>query len=324
STARYRNGLKPLCVAAALLLIGCRWTEPAVAAAPAPRSADCTIATRSQAVGSGTIAYHTAGHGPVLLLLHGLFAAKEQWNTLVCLFANAGYQALAVDLPGYGSSAGYALQDYRLDQQAALLREFTRRLGITRLDIAGSSMGGAIATLYARRHRQQVRTLAFIGAPLGIVGWGPGIRNAVYRGINPFIPINGYQFELELYLLFMNPPTIPPPEKQAIIADYVTRNRHYVQVWDIVNLYDEVLQQQPLPQLPALIVWGVEDRIYPIAGADALHRALPGSAVNRLPRAGHLLLMENAHEVAPIYLSFLRNARARTDSTDSLAQHPVR
>jgi pimeloyl-ACP methyl ester carboxylesterase len=265
--------------------------------------------TRSEPIGSGTIVYNQAGRGPSILLLHGLFAAKEQWNALVCRVAAAGYTAIAVDLPGYGKSQGYSLQDYRLGHQVERLHQFAARLKLVRLDIAGSSMGGTIASLYADRYPRQVRSLAFIGSPLGIVEWGQGIRKALYRGINPFIPINGDQFDLELRLLFVNPPEIPAPEKKAIVADYVTRNRHYVQVWDIVNLYDDVLRQPPPSVLPTLIVWGVEDRIYDIAGADALHRAIPGSELHRLPNAGHLLLMENAGEAASIYLAFLRSCR---------------
>jgi pimeloyl-ACP methyl ester carboxylesterase len=70
------------------------------------------------------------------------------------------------------------------------------------------------------------------------------------------------------------------------------------------------LQAGPSGRAPArahpLIVWGTSDRIYDIAGADRLHRRLPGSAVHRLPRPGHHLLIENAPEAASIYLGFLR------------------
>lgn len=309
--ARQITRLKALSLLAALLLTGCHGTNAVAAQSPAVEPGDCTIATQSVMIGRGTLAYNTAGTGPALLLLHGLFAAKEQWNALLCLLADAGYTAIAVDLPGYGKSAGYTLPDYRLDRQAQLLREFTYRLGIARLDIAGSSMGGAIATLYADRYRQQVRSLAFIGAPLGVTGWGPDLRAALYHGINPFIPVDDHQFELELHLLFVSPPTLPDAEQAAIVADYVARNRHYVQVWDIVNLYDDLLQQPPLPQLPALILWGTADRIYPVDAADTLRRSLPGSELHKLPEAGHLLLMENARQAASLYLAFLRSKPGR-------------
>lgn len=45
-------------------------------------------------------------------------------------------------------------------------------------------------------------------------------------------------------LLLVNPPAIPDEVKEALIKDYVERNRHYQQVWDIVNLYDTLLYQR--------------------------------------------------------------------------------
>ncbi|MFO1205539.1 MAG: alpha/beta hydrolase [Burkholderiales bacterium] len=270
---------------------------------PAP----CEITTRSAQIGAGTIVYNTVGSGPTLLLIHGLFASKEQWNAAACQLAASGYTALAVDLPGYGKSDGFPLPDYRLERQVDLLHTLMQRLGVERLDIAGSSMGGAIATLYAARYRGEVRSLAFIGSPLGIVGWASGVRDAIYRGVNPFIPIDAQEFALELRLLFVQPPEIPAAEREAIVADYVARNRHFVQVWNIVNLYDDALARAGVSKLPTLIVWGTEDRIYDIIGAEQLRRRMPGSTLHRLPGAGHLLLMENASQAASIYTGFLRS-----------------
>jgi pimeloyl-ACP methyl ester carboxylesterase len=276
-------------------------------AARAEGPAACIPATHSAQIGGGTIVYNVVGTGPSVLLLHGLFADKEQWDSVACRLADAGYRAIAVDLPGYGKSDGFAIQRYRLERQVDVLRALTARLAIDRLDLAGNSMGGAIGALYAARYPRQVRSVAFIGAPLGIVGWDDGLREAIFRGINPFIPISTAQLDLELSLLFVTPPEFPDAKKAAIVAGYVARNRHYVQVWNIVNLYGGVLWQRAPPRKPTLIVWGENDRIYNVAGAEKLHRRIPGSAVHVLPRAGHLVHVENASEVAPIYIDFLRS-----------------
>ena len=272
-------------------------------------AAPCGIATRAEAIGGGTIVYNVAGAGPNVLLVHGLFADKEQWNPLVCRLADAGYTAIAVDLPGYGKSSGFPVRDYALDYQVGLLHLLTVRLGIVRMDIAGNSMGGAIASLYAGRFPQQVRTLAFLGSPLGVIRWSDGLREAMYAGFNPFIPVDVPQLDLELKLLFVTPPPLPEVTKQSIVADYASRNLHYVQVWNIVGLYDDVLQQREVAAKPALIVWGIDDRVFSVSGADRLRRRFPGSVVHAMPHAGHLLHVENASEVAPIYLEFLRSRR---------------
>lgn len=271
--------------------------------------ASCAFRTETAAVGAGTISYNTAGEGPPILLLHGLFASKEQWTDMLCRLAAAGYQPYAPDLPGYGKSTGFHLTAYRLERQVELLRRFSRKLGIDRFDIAGSSMGGTIASLYRDRYPAQIDSLAYIGSPLGIVEWAAGVRGAIFRGTSPFIPINERQFDLEMRLLFVHPPEIPDPEKKAIIADYVARNRHYVQVWNIVNLYDNVLRVRRPSSTPSLILWGDQDRIYDVAGAAKLKRRTPNSELHQLAGAGHLLLMENADQAAALYVAFLGSRR---------------
>lgn len=275
--------------------------------ASAASHAGCDIDVRVEPIGRGVVSYETAGSGPAVLMLHGLFASKEQWNAMICSLADAGYRAVAPDLPGYGKSVGYGLSVYRLERQVELLHLLAGRLQIDRFDIAGSSMGGAIAALYRDRYPGQIRTLAFIGSPLGIVPWARGVREAIFAGVNAFIPINSRQFDLEMGLLFVRPPEIPVVEKQALIADYISRNRHYVQVWNIVNLYDGVLRKPWPGGVPSLILWGRDDAIYSVSGASKLQRRIPDSVVHVLPAAGHLLLIENAEAAAILYLEFLRS-----------------
>ncbi len=271
----------------------------------------CEIATRQVALDNGVLYYNQAGQGAPVLLLHGLFAQKEQWNAVLCLIAAAGYIAIAPDLPGYGKSIDFPIADYTLDDQVERLRQFMDALGIATFNIAGSSMGGAIAARYVERYPRQIRTLAFIGSPLGVIEWGKDVKNAIYQGINPFIPITVPQFDLEMSLLFVKPPVIPDSVKNALVQDYSERNRHYQQVWDIVNLYDTLLSTHLRIRTPTLILWGTKDRIFAVEGADRLRFHIPRSRLVRLPNAGHLPQLENASDTATIYLGFLKSLHAR-------------
>lgn len=271
----------------------------------ATSTSTCTIATRSIPIGTGTLSYNQVGVGQPILLLHGLFASKEQWHTMSCQLAKAGYRSIAPDLPGYGNSTGFTVKDYTLERQVDLLHQFMARLGIRSFQIAGSSMGGTIATLYSQLYAQQVRSLALLGSPLGVTGWADSVKKSIVEGINPFIPITTAQFDREISLLFVNPPPIAEAVKTAKVKDYVTRNRHYQQVWDIVNLYNDAMCQAPRIQLPTLVIWGQQDRVYDIRGVDRLQRCIPGSQIVRLPKAGHLPIVENADRVVSHYLSFV-------------------
>jgi pimeloyl-ACP methyl ester carboxylesterase len=97
-----------------------------------------------------------------------------------------------------------------------------------------------------------------------------------------------------------------------LLAEYITQNRHYVQVWNVVNMYDDVLKRTPLAPKRTLIVWGREDHVFGADAAESLQRKVPGSELHRLENAGHLLHLENAAEVARLYTSFLRGNRCVT------------
>ncbi len=266
----------------------------------------CTIAPGQIEIDGGTIQYSRSGQGPQVLLLHGLFAQKEQWHAVMCALAAQGFDAIAPDLPGFGQSTGFQVTAYDLGEQADRLRRFARALGLKDFDLAANSMGGTVAAIYAERYPEDLRRLAFIGPPLGVLEWGPKVRQAIEDGINPFIPVDADQFDLEMKLLFADPPTIPPEVRDALLKAYVERNRHYRQVWDIVNLYDTALDQPIHVDIPVFVLWGEDDGIYPVEGAPKLQGRLPGSQLVKLPRAGHLPMLERPTETAARLVPFLR------------------
>ena len=268
--------------------------------------ASCPLLTKTVAVDGSAMSYLGGGHGESILLLHGLFAQKEQWLDVGCALASQGFEVLAPDLPGYGASSGYPVTVYALDSQVDTLHKFMLRLGKDNMHIAGSSMGGTIAALYAQKYPGQIKSLAFIGAPLGIIGWSPQVRKAIFEGVNPFIPINQKQFDLEMHLLFFKPPKIDEGIKAKLVQEYVENNRHYQQVWDIVNFYDRSLGSMEMNAPRTLILWGEQDGIFSIDGLPLIKEAFKNSQAMRFPDAAHLLMLEQPKKVVRVYGEFLR------------------
>ena len=52
----------------------------------------------------GRVNYISRGVGPTVIFLHGIGGGAESFAHQVDAFAAAGYQAVAWDMPGYGSS----------------------------------------------------------------------------------------------------------------------------------------------------------------------------------------------------------------------------
>lgn len=270
----------------------------------------CERTQGSVGVESGTIHYQEAGNGFPVLLLHGVYANNEQWNTVLCLLAAAGYRGIAPDLPGYGNSTSFPTADYSLWRQAEHLREFIAQLDLAEVMLAGNSMGGTIAAIYTKRYPETVASLAFIGGPFAAVDWSPRFRAALYEGINPLIPVTSAEFELELELLLVEPPELTEEVKQLAIADYVERNRHYQQIWSILGLYNRWFADHEITtEVPVLILWGEQDHIFPASGAKKLQIHYPHSHVIILEQAGHLPHLEHPAETMAIFLDFLHQVQ---------------
>lgn len=268
----------------------------------------------------GSISYMSAGpgDGEKVILLHGLFAQKEQWIEVAKILGSRGYSVIVPDLPGYGASGEYDISAYSLERQRSLLGAFLDTLDAAKTEagtrsrgvhIAGNSMGGAIALLYAEAFPDRVLSLAFIGAPLGAVPFAPPVQEAIKKGTNPFIPLSADEFRLELSLLLVNPPELPEDSAQAMVGAYTARERHYRQVWDIVNLYSGLFTSRRSLPPHTLILWGEKDRIFPATGVETLRRLVPPQSARILPGAGHLPHLEAPTLVADAYIEFLSSLR---------------
>jgi pimeloyl-ACP methyl ester carboxylesterase len=266
----------------------------------------CNPEAAQASLPGGSVHYLQTGNGPRVVLLHGLFAQKEQWVPLMCLIATAGHQVIAPDLPGFGQSVGFPLSVYRLENQVDLLHALLTARGIHDFDLAGNSMGGAIAGLYQRKFPTEVRTLAFIGAPLGVVDWGPRLAAALAQGVNPFIPVTPEQFSLELSLLFYKPPAVSADVVASLVSGYKANLEHYLAVWNTIVGYPRALVNAGVGSVRALALWGEADGVYDVSGLATLVNLYPGLRAERVARTGHLPMVEHPDDTARSYLEFLR------------------
>jgi pimeloyl-ACP methyl ester carboxylesterase len=113
----------------------------------------------------------TGGAGPPVLLLHGwCFGADTNWFTVYDTLRDAGHRVIALDHRGHGrglrSPDPFRLADCAADA-AALLRELGARPAVA----VGYSMGGPIAQLLARDHREAVRGLVLCATASDWQGW---------------------------------------------------------------------------------------------------------------------------------------------------------
>ena len=105
-------------------------------------------------------AFSEAGQGgTAVLLLHGIGGGRSIWldggSGTVNALAQAGYRALAIDLPGYGESAGTP----EMNSMVQAVLDVAEHIGAARTVLLGHSMGGMVAQEVVARHPQQVQGL---------------------------------------------------------------------------------------------------------------------------------------------------------------------
>jgi pimeloyl-ACP methyl ester carboxylesterase len=134
------------------------------------RWAPLGFTTRSIAVNGVDLHVAEGGSGEPLLLLHGYPQSGECWQSVAPQLALGGRRVVIPDLRGMGLS-GITLDGYELPELAEDVHRLVGHLGIAEVDVVGHDWGGAVAAVYALRHRTEVRRLAFIESAVGGAGF---------------------------------------------------------------------------------------------------------------------------------------------------------
>jgi pimeloyl-ACP methyl ester carboxylesterase len=105
----------------------------------------------------------SGGDGQAVMLLHGwTVTADLNWHAAYAPLVDAGYRVLAIDHRGHGRGLR-TMADFRLLDCAADAAGAVRELGVGPAIFVGYSMGGTIAQLVARDHREVVRGIVLSG-----------------------------------------------------------------------------------------------------------------------------------------------------------------
>ncbi|HAR49886.1 MAG TPA: hypothetical protein DCR81_07290 [Smithella sp.] len=188
--------------------------------------------------------------------------------------------------------------------KAARIRLLAQALGITKVHLGGSSMGGFISMMYSSLYPDDVKSLWLID-PAGIWSAPPSeLRDIIVKtGKNPLMAKNEDEFAGIFAFVMSDPPFIPRPilnvMAQERIRNYELEKRIFKEmVTASAEKYSTGLKA------PALIVFGDKDRAINPATADILHKLIPRSEVIIMKGLGHLPMIEQPRQSADDYLKF--------------------
>lgn len=248
-----------------------------------------------------------------VILVNGFSAPYFIWDPTFQALIEAGYRILRYDLFGRGfSDRPKARYDIHL-----FVRQLTELLDSLNIrdpiNLFGLSMGGPITATFTTRHPERVKKLALFdpagaravqlsqtlksGLTLGLSGLNfllfgkqvllTSIANDFYepQNLKPFLARYGVQMQYRGF-------------KRAILS--TLRNR---MLGDFSKTYRQIGTQ---PERPVLLIWGREDKTVPYENSQEVVASIPHAAFHTIENSGHIPHYENAEEVNPILLDFLK------------------
>ena len=133
------------------------------------------------------VAVRHAGHGPAILLIHGMAGSSTTWKPIIGRLAER-FTVICPDLPGHGRS-DKPRGDYSLGAYASGLRDLLRELGYDRATIVGQSLGGGIAMQFTYQYPQYCERMVLVGSG-GLGNEVLGLLRALtFPGVEYLLPV---------------------------------------------------------------------------------------------------------------------------------------
>jgi len=249
--------------------------------------------TRVFETGKHKIVYETTGTGPPLLLVHGLSGSGRWWKNNLPALAKE-YTCHVLDLVGYGGNR--AMLPVRLEGAAeAIATYIASELPEGRAHLLGHSMGGHICSYVAARYPERVDNLVLVAAS-GLVR-----SNLVRMALR--LPLAGYYSPVDF---------LPTLAVDALRAGPVNL---LLSTLDILG--SDTTETLGLIRVPTLLIFGERDNLVPPAIGEAMNKLIPGSRLEVIEGAGHVLMWDYPKTFNRMVLDFLCASGAAVTAPDS-------
>ena len=233
---------------------------------------------------------------------HGVFALQSRY------FAWHGMNAVALDLPGHGRSAGEAPAS--VEALADWLHDVVDTLGARETSLVGHSLGALAALECAARHPEQFARLALLGPSAPMPVSADLLAAAAANDHVAYELINGWSFAPASQLSGGN--RLPGVWMLGNAMRLMERTPDGVLAIDLAacNAYANGIEAAKRVTFPTLVILGGRDVMAPARNAKALIDALADARTLTLPDTGHSMMTERPDEVLDALRTFLFVSRA--------------
>lgn len=225
-----------------------------------------------------------------LIFVHGAGNTGLVWHYQTEYFADSE----AINLPGHPEGKACT----SIDEYADWLHQYVRGKGHSQIVIAGHSMGGALAQVYALNYPQSIKALILIGT-----GARLRVRADFLRSLEDSIdaPVGWLKNIVE------PPYSRVAPEVREKVINGVTSVGAAVQLNDFrccdkFDIMDKVNQIA----VPTLIICGTEDDMTPVKYSQYLVNKIVGAKLVLIEGGSHHCFLEKPVEANRVIEEFLK------------------
>ena len=286
---------------------------------PEPRRLDANA--RAHAPGSfvplddGVVHYELTGAtgARTVVLIHGAGPNSSAVMTPLAAVLARENLVLTFDLYGQGYS-DRPLAIYGPDLFDRQLQQLLLKLGITdQVDLVGFSLGSWIATAYAARHPERVKSVTLIG-PAGVEDRPSfSLKLATYPLIGEYL-FRVFERQIVQRGLFKTPHAPKYVEHclrdEMPLTEFEGTRRAALSVLRNIPLgRSNVFQVVGHQRFPVLAIYGEYDNVSLASGIGHLKQLIPRVKVAEINNASHgALVYDNAEEVGRVIINFLSNS----------------
>lgn len=271
-------------------------------------------------VGSGEVAHRVVGQGPDVLFVHGWPVSGATFRGLLPFLAEH-VTCHVLDLPGAGSSRFTTDTPLSIDNHVHSVRRSLELLGLDDVAVVGHDSGGLIAR-HALAGDPRVRAFGLIdteqstgvswkfrsflagrhvpgfGAALTWIAQRPRLRRSRLALGDAFADRSLLDGEFDEF--FLRPLGASPLQRHACVT--ILKSFDYRFVHELRALHQRI-------DVPVVLVWGEQDRFFPVRSAEAMVSDFADARLAVIPDAGLMAHEERPAEVAAALLPTLTRLR---------------
>ncbi len=237
------------------------------------------------------------GHGPPILYLHSA-AGETDWQPFHEKLSQ-NFQVLLPAHPGFAFSGGL---DTILDIQDLAWHyiDLLQTLQLPPISIVGFSLGGWLAAEIAVLRPQLIKKLVLV-ASAGIRVPGIGSGDLFLDNFDRMRELLFYDSHSELARDFF-----PRSNQDERMLFWIRAREATARVaWNPYFHNPRLPQHLQRILAPTLLLWGEQDRVFPVPIAEYFAAHLPQAHLELLPHCGHMLPFEQPDEFARRCTEFL-------------------